>query len=148
MTEEEDKKKAEEEAKKVEEAKKAEEEKKATEAKAQEEKKYPTFDEVKKLLDESLKQLQKDNPPKETATKTTTEIKGKNLTDEGGDLAEPTGSRIELNFKNKKYIIQPPSDWDDLDKTKLKIMIEDAIKRNDPAFYLDKAIKVIEMPIE
>jgi len=114
---------------------------KTEEVKKEEVKNYPTLDEIKKLLDESIRSIQKE-AKKEEPDKKLPEVKTEVA--EEPEVKEPTGEKIELNFGANSYIIQPPSDWEELDRAKLRVLIEDAVRKNQ-SVILDKAIKVIEV---
>lgn len=107
-----------------------------------EEQKGASLEDIKRMMEEVLKDIQKKDSGKETATKKEEEIKTK--TTEEVESTEPTGNKIEVDLLSGHYIFQVPDDWTETDKAKLNILITESIEQKKP-LILDKAIKVFEI---
>jgi len=146
-----------EEEKKPEEKQETTEEKKEPETKPEEKKEEtktetteppktepPKEDDTKKSLDEiksMMENLLKDIKAKPTEPAKTEGVKTEKP-EEKKDT-EPTGEKVELNFGKNRYIIQIPSEWDEVMVAKLKVLIDEA-EKTGRTLILDKALNILE----
>lgn len=112
-------------------------------AKVEEEKEDLTtkkLDEMKTMMENILKDVQKKDPGRETSTKTEQkEDKGVEKKD-----IEPSGNKVEVDLLKGQYIFQVPEDWTESDKAKFNVIVTETMNQKRP-LILDSSIKVFEV---
>ena len=102
-----------------------------------------SLDEIKKMMENVLKGMQKEDVHTGTKKEETKVEEVKKEPEE----TKPTGEKVELNFGENNYVISIPSEWDDVMVAKLKILIDEA-EKTGRTLFLDKALTILEKPKE
>jgi len=105
-----------------------------------------SLDEIRSMMENLLKDIKNREKESEDVNKTSQVVESKQTdTTQETEETVPTGEKIELDFGKNRYIIQTPSDWDDVMKAKLRVLIDEA-EKTGKTLLLDKALKIIEIP--